>query len=325
MKKISVVVPVYNMECYLPRCMETLLSQKSSDFEIILVDDGSKDSSAKMCDEYAKRNSDLIKVIHKSNGGLSSARNAGLDASKGQFVIFPDPDDWIEPEYISLLIELQKKYNSDLTVVGHFIDFDNRCVPANTCGEAALMTAKQAQMSLLSSSGICGFAWNKLYRLDIIEKYNLRFLDDVGTTEDMDFAFRYLDYCEKVYFDPTARVYHYYQREDSATLGGFSIKKFYSIHTYEKIILSSGETSDIGIAAKEEICNVAVYLIWLYKKDRYNDKTVYKRLKKYIKNNAISFLSSKRYKKGRKLQMVCSYIFPNLYVKIKTCIVKKHK
>lgn len=94
---VSIVVPVYNMEKFLPRCMDTLVSQ-SSDYEIILVDDGSTDRSPELCDDYRQRYPSLVRVIHKRNSGLSSARNAGIEAAKGTYVIFPDPDDWVESE-----------------------------------------------------------------------------------------------------------------------------------------------------------------------------------------------------------------------------------
>ena len=90
---ITLVVPIYNMAQYLPRCVDSLLRQTCRDFEIVLVDDGSTDASGAMCDRYAADHPGHIRVIHKENGGLSSARNAGIDAARGEFVIFPDPDD----------------------------------------------------------------------------------------------------------------------------------------------------------------------------------------------------------------------------------------
>ena len=104
---LTLVVPIYNMEKYLARCMDSLLGQSCRDFEIILVDDGSTDSSGTLCDSYAARYPELVRVIHKPNGGPSSARNAGLDAARGEFVTFPDPDDWVEPDYVGSFLRLQ--------------------------------------------------------------------------------------------------------------------------------------------------------------------------------------------------------------------------
>ena len=105
---LTFAIPVYNMESLLERCMDTMLSQTCRDFEIILVDDGSTDASPALCDAYAAAHPGLIRVVHKPNGGLSSARNAGIDAARGEFIVFPDPDDWVEPEYVRHLLQLQR-------------------------------------------------------------------------------------------------------------------------------------------------------------------------------------------------------------------------
>ena len=127
---VSVAIPVYNMEQYLPRCMETMLAQTCRDFEILLIDDGSTDGSGEMCDAYAAKHPDFIRVVHKANGGLSSARNAGIDAAKGAYIIFPDPDDWVEPDYVEKLLEYRELYDADLVCTGYYVDTESGCVPA---------------------------------------------------------------------------------------------------------------------------------------------------------------------------------------------------
>ncbi len=100
--KISVIVPVYNVEQYLPRCIDSILAQTFTDFELLLIDDGSRDNSGKICDEYAEKDS-RIRVFHKENGGVSSARNVGLDNTCGEYVSFIDSDDWIGPSFLPLI------------------------------------------------------------------------------------------------------------------------------------------------------------------------------------------------------------------------------
>lgn len=315
--KVSVVVPIYNMENYIPRCMETLLAQTEKDIEIILVNDGSTDQSAELCEEYASRYPQMIRVVHKENGGLSSARNAGIDVATGDYIIFPDPDDWVEKDYIEKLLDIQKKYKPDLVCVGHYIDYDSCSVAANEGGSFAELTGVEAQRALFLPPSMSGFAWNKLYHMDIIKKYNLRFLDDVGTTEDLDFAFRYLGHCETVCFDPEMRVYHYYQREGAATHSGFSRRKLQSIHTYEKIISSYGERNEIVEAAENEICNTAINLCWMYKNGKCDDKESWKKIREYIQNYIKGYLKSSNYNKGRKMQAILAYCVPDLYVLLK--------
>lgn len=312
---ISLVVPVFNMEQYLLRCMTRLLNQ-NGDYEIILVNDGSTDGSGDLCDRYATEYPNLVRVIHKENGGLSSARNAGIDVAQGEFVIFPDPDDWVENNFVSHLMELQKKYNPDLLCIGHYIDSDIGPVSVNKGVGLQQMDSAQAQKALLVSPCINGFAWNKLYHMEIIRFNRIRFLDNVGTTEDLDFTFRYLKYCHQVIFSPEDRLYHYYQHRGAATHSSFSCRKLESIRTYEKIIMYSKDQELIRVA-EEEICNTAINLIWSYKNSHLQDDEVWMQLRWYLRKYLKQYCTSKRYGFSRKIQAVLAYCMPKLYVKLK--------
>lgn len=112
---ISVIVPVYKVEKYIKKCIESIINQTYENLEIILVDDGSPDNCGKICDEYAKKDK-RIKVIHKENGGVSSARNLGLEKSNGQYITFIDSDDWIEEEYCEILLTTLKEQNADCAI-----------------------------------------------------------------------------------------------------------------------------------------------------------------------------------------------------------------
>lgn len=308
------------MEKYLKRFMDTFLRQKHI-YEIILVDDGSTDGSSLICEEYKTAFPYLIRVIHKKNGGLSSARNAGIEVAKGDYIIFPDPDDWVEPEYTQRMIQLQEKYHSELVCIGHYIDYDNNCLLGKK-GQTLLVTSgKLAQKSLIVQPCISSFAWDKLYHLDIIRKYKLRFLDDVGTREDVDFVFRYLGYCNSVCYDPESRLYHYYQRNGAATHSGFSQKKIEDVHTYEKIIEST-EDSELIRAAREEVCNTAMNLLWMYYNDGCKDTMAKKKLKKHLSSNIGVYLRSTHYGVGRKIQAILAYVSPSLYCRLKNKVSK---
>lgn len=320
---ITVVVPIYNLEQLLPRCMNSLFSQTTQDFEIILVDDGSTDCSGALCDEYVATHPGIVRCIHKTNGGLSSARNAGMNAAKGDYVIFPDPDDWVEPDYLEQLSILQAQYHADLACTGHYIDYDTKSISENTNQSLRIMSGREAQSALLIPPRMNGFAWNKLYRLDIIQENNLQFLDDIGTTEDLDFAFRYLHFCNTVCFDPAKRTYHYYQRSGAATRSGFSLKKLQAIHTYEKILRVVEDASPIAQAAREEICNTAINLLALYLNADTQDATAYQTIRNYIKQYYSDYLKSARYGGGRKAQAVLARYTPRLYGMIKNSITRE--
>lgn len=317
-RKVSVVVPIYNMKLFLKGAIESLLLQTYQNIEIILVDDGSTDDSVQICDEYAVRFPEKVKVIHKANGGLSSARNKGIEFASGDYIIFPDPDDWVEPTYIERLVDLYSSYSADLSCINYCVEYGDSSVKMQRGTEIIQFNSHEARRSLFMQPSICGFAWNKLYCLDIIKKNHLFFLDDVGTTEDMDFAYRYLKYCNKVVFDPQAFLYHYYQRSGAATDNKFTLKKLEAIHTYEKIVEDS-ETQDPALcrAAREEICNTAVNLTWMYGCSDMKDKSVKRKIKNYVKDNLSLYVKSCRYGTGRKIQALLAYFTPSIYIVLK--------
>lgn len=314
--KIAVIIPIYNLKNLLPRCVDSLLNQTYNNYEIILIDDGSDDGSEILCDQYVKRNPNKVRCIHKSNGGLSSSRNVGIDNANGKYVIFPDPDDWVDSNYLQQLMDLQMKYTADLVCIGYYIDFDDRSIPANLGQESQILFKEEAQRALLLPPYISGFAWNKLYQLDIIWRHGLRFLDDVGITEDLDFAYRYLQFCERVVFSPEDRLYHYYQRRGAATHSVFSLKKIESIRTYEKIITTTADTEMVR-AAEEEICNTAVNLVWSYYESHIEDEKIQGQLRRYLGQYLKYYCFSQRYGAGRKVQAILAYYLPKLYVKLK--------
>lgn len=320
---LTLAIPVYNMEALLKRCMDTMLAQTCGDFEIVLIDDGSTDSSGALCDGYAAAHPGFIRVIHKPNGGLSSARNAGIEAARGEFIIFPDPDDWVEPEYVEHLLALQREHDADLVCTGYYVATDGGSVPGSGDESVSFMSASDARKALLMPPYLSGFAWNKLYRTDIIRDQGLWFLDDVGTTEDLDFAYRYLAHAKTVYYAPALRTYHYYQRPGAATHSGYSPKKLGSIRTYEKIIADCAERDpELKAAAEDEICVTAVNLLWAWEMSDRSNKTARKTLLAYIRRYLPVHLSSRTYGLGRKLQAITAAISPKLFTRLKNAAQK---
>ena len=320
---LTLAVPVYNMEQYLIRCMDTLLDQTCQDYEILLIDDGSADGSAAMCETYAAQYPERIRIVHKKNGGLSSARNAGIDAAKGEYIIFPDPDDWVEPDYVEKLLAFQTQHQADLVCTGYYVDTEGSSIPGSQENPPVIMTGREAQNTLILPPKMNGFAWNKLYRLDLIRENGLRFLDDVGTTEDMDFAYWYLAHCQTVCHVPSERTYHYYQRPGAATHSGFSSRQMASIRTYEKIIADcQADRPELAAAAGEEICVTAVNLLWGYQNSENRDAAVRKQLLTYVRAYLKTHLTSHRYGMGRKLQAAAAAVSPKLFALLKNAAQK---
>lgn len=191
-KLVSITVPVYNIAEYLPQCIESICCQTYKALEVILVDDGSTDESGDICDKYAREDS-RITVIHKENRGLVSARKAGLNASHGEFVSCVDGDDWIEPDMIQKLMDIEFAVNADMIVFAGYEEHDGyQGVKGNTIAEGLYHTEKQMETlhtkMLMNGNffeqGISTYIWNKLFRRCLLKKYQMRVSNAISYGED---------------------------------------------------------------------------------------------------------------------------------------------
>ena len=167
---VSVVIPVYNVEAYLPQCIESVTNQTYRDLDIILVDDGSTDGSGKICDEYAARDG-RIRVIHTENGGVSAARNKGIELSSSEFLSFLDSDDWMEPNAIEALLEAAKRYDAEISISHYFNEFIGRSVASKKLSEDIRELKNEDILYVFAEGEISDVAWNKLYRSDFFAPY----------------------------------------------------------------------------------------------------------------------------------------------------------
>lgn len=164
---ISVIVPVYNVEPYLRKCLDSIVNQTYRNLEIILVDDGSPDNCGAVCDEYAASDS-RIKVIHKENGGVSSARNAGLAAATGEWIGWVDADDWIEPDMYGYMLDKVREYSADIAVCSRFEQYRGQCVFRGWEREQGLDTECALEL-LLKNDAMQNFLWDKLWRRELFD------------------------------------------------------------------------------------------------------------------------------------------------------------
>ena len=190
MPKISVIVPVYNAEKYLHRCVDSILAQTFTDFELLLVDDGSKDNSGVICDEYAARDSRVC-VFHKENGGVSSARNVGLDNAKGEWVTFIDSDDYVLSAFLATFVDLCKS-NPDLYIQGIIPNYEISSEYKITQSSFNYEGNVEGAMSLLSNCQMTGALYNKMFKNSIIRDNNLRLNELFKFREDEEFLLRYI-------------------------------------------------------------------------------------------------------------------------------------
>ena len=215
--KYSVIVPVYNCENYISRAIESIAGQTVSDLELILVDDGSPDGSGKICDQYASADH-RIKVIHKKNGGVSSARNAGLDAAVGNYVVFLDSDDYVDDSYL----EMFDKYESDLVVSGYCLENEKaEMLLIRDCPEKEY-SIKDSPESVKQDfvNGFFNYACTKRFRRSILSENNIRFFEQLKFSEDTLFVIDYIN-CAKSISLMASHSYHYvkYDHETLSNLG----------------------------------------------------------------------------------------------------------
>ena len=221
---ISVIVAVYAAEDFLARCLDCLLKQTMQNFEVILVDDGSKDSSGIICDEYEKKDP-RIRCYHKENEGVSSARQKGLELARGEYVIHIDPDDWIEPTMLSKMYECAKKNNSDMVICDMIVESNHESRYESQ--QPSALDNKSVFIDLLTR--IHGSCWNKLVRRTLFEKYDVKFPKNMVVWEDIYVNCLLCKNPINISYIPEA-LYHYDVAINANSLmNGFSQKKYESM------------------------------------------------------------------------------------------------
>lgn len=192
----SIIVPIYNSEHCLFQCIQSILNQTFHDFELLLINDGSQDDSAMVCDKLAEDDS-RIRVFHKPNGGVSSARNVGLDNARGQWIVFCDSDDWVLPEWLN---DFAQNF-SGVDLVCQGIRFDRSCLSGSNGIKDFVFEYEGTVSQLLDRLfvlGIVGYTMTKCFRTSFISEYNIRFDHRFNFREDEEFVLKYLTYCSKV-------------------------------------------------------------------------------------------------------------------------------
>ena len=245
---VSIIIPVYNCGGFLPRCVNSLLNQTYPALEIILVDDGSTDETPAICDQLAGLDG-RITALHRENGGVSSARNAGIAAAKGDYITFTDADDYVDPDHIANLLSMLKRLDCDVAVCGFKSEHEDRCTPpAAFSGERKETTYSHdsAVCELLAGGAVGGYVWNKLYRRELLE--GVEFRRDRKILEDLLFNFEVFGRVNRMVFCPAAS-YHYIQRGQSAMHRAFGEEHRVMVETAREIRdRLSGESQELADA-----------------------------------------------------------------------------
>lgn len=294
---ISVIIPVYKAEKHFRKCMDCIINQTYKNLEIILVDDGSPDNCGQMCDEFAKQDS-RIRVIHKENGGQSSARNAALDIMTGDYVGFVDSDDWIETDMYQHLYNLISDYNAQISICGAKLEYLNGKISYFNTDYPKNKTIRQyntieALTENFNNSKITYSLCDKLYESKIFS--NLRFTEG-KIYEDMEIIPKCLENADRIVYDPTP-LYHYNLTEESTIRGTFNPKRFAEVDVAlkkaEDYKIRYPQLYDISMASYIEVCLNVIHLSSGVKSCAQRRSELISILKKDLPNEAVMLLNKK--------------------------------
>lgn len=319
MEKISIIVPIYNVEQYLEKCIISIINQTYKNIEIILVDDGSKDNSGKIADEY-KKTDDRIVVIHKENGGLSDARNCALDIATGDYITFVDSDDYIDIRYCEMLYNALIKTNADIAICEMQYVYDDKYENNNNENIKTEEYLKgDAMIKYMDTEYVVACA--KLYKSELFN--DLRYI--VGKIHEDEFMFHKVFFkCKKIVYI-NSKLYAYRQRESSITKTEYSIKKLDAICALEDRLKFSTDNKLVELYDKTE----ASYLYLLRKnmyqlsvsnienKEKIIDELYSKLINRYSKLKKNKYISLKFYILSKIVAL-----FPKTFKKV---VIKKGK
>ncbi|MBQ7203717.1 MAG: glycosyltransferase [Eubacterium sp.] len=260
---VSIIIPIFKVEKYLSRCVDSALNQTYKNIEIILVDDGSPDNCPKICDEYAEKY-DKIKVVHKVNGGLSSARNAGLKVATGEYVMFVDSDDWIDANMVADLVEIAEKENVDFVRTrAKYASWSNRS-DGSVCDfgienmmHTGIYDRDAIEKEILPiciatpqiTFGPIVSAGGTLYKRELLTKNNIEFYEDVKYSEDCIFNAIVLMNCNSFYYLNEPQYYNYFYNDTSIT------KSYRADRWSSNKILIKRFEEDFGLETRFDIPN----------------------------------------------------------------------
>ena len=317
---ITIIVPVYNVQNYLARCVSSVMSQPYRHLEIILVDDGSPDECPRMCDEYARQDS-RVKAVHKSNGGLASARNAGLDAMHGDYVYFVDSDDWIESDTVAVLLERMERHDVDVAMGGTIVDVDDGTshpYAFDQVLQTKVYRREEALHGFLYHEGLASSAWGKLYRASLFEgEHRLRFPDGLNSEDYYLLAHLFNRMTNGLYVELKPPLYHYCQRADS-----ICTTTEIDAHTFDKIVIADKCTSYLEQAGYPDTHALNYFrmmgrydvLYSLFSKNA--DLSMIRRYAKELRESAKPVYSDPRVSLARKAKIAFLSHMPRLYYRL---------
>jgi glycosyltransferase involved in cell wall biosynthesis len=322
MPKISIIVPVYNVERHLRKCLDSIIEQTFNDFECILIDDESYDDCPAICDEYASRDNRII-VIHQKNAGVSAARNAGLDQAQGDWIGFVDSDDWCDPLLFQFLYENAVKTDADISICGWrvfkkvetqnngdnlFIEEVNAHQRKNTQFE--IFDSKSAILKMLDMESFGGYSWNKLTKSEYFINSKIRYNETIKTMSDVLLFYQIFKLAQKIVFS-SEPYYNYIQNPESIVHRSGLSKRITGLSVWDKLL--SVET-DKTIKNKVTMRKIEYASRICYEEvDNYKNDLYYI-FWKTAKSNILYLLLYIPIPLKDKLSRIFCLIFPRIYI-----------
>ena len=300
---ISVIVPVFNVEQYLNRCVESIVGQSYQNLEIILVEDGSPDMCSQICDDWAKKDK-RIKVIHKGNGGLSDARNAGMEIASGDFIGFVDSDDWIAPEMYEKLIDAIKREECDIAACSVEMVWEDgrpRCFLTEQIN--CTLSTMEAQAALLDETKLKQPVWYKLYRRKVVEgvpfekgKYH----------EDVFWSYQVIGNASKVSVIDYIG-YYYWQRKESIMGETYSLKRLDAMEAYcRRYVYMREKFPKLEVAARRAVLANCIYhgqMVMLHL-PKTEQRKVFEYLEQIKQNHSVKWRECKDMKMSHRIWLI---------------------
>lgn len=311
---ISIIVPIYKVEEYLPKCLNSILAQTFQEFEVLLIDDGSPDDSGQIAEEYAARDP-RFKVFHKENGGVSSARNYGIKKAQGLYVAFCDSDDWVDPDWLETLYRQMIEYSVDLSVCGLMKEDEMGKVLFTVKEDHVYIKNKEeALLTLFNRDEYYlhqGWVFNKLYKREILIENCIYFNEEIYYCEDRLFNFLYLQHGTSAVYS-TIPKYHYLIRKNSAMTSYQDAKTYHEKYSSFMIafeMMLKYDSSYSHSVKQALVCNYILDSINLYIK--YSASTAKKEIYKKVRNVIVMYIKILPLKP--RLEYSIFLIHPRLY------------
>lgn len=318
---ISVIVPIFNAEKYLNKCINSIICQTYNNLEIILINDGSTDKSLEICEKYAHTDK-RIKLMSKVNGGVSSARNLGLNVANGDYITFVDSDDWLDANMYDEMIKLIKNYDADIAATGYSYEYlDGELIRRNAKTKEIVLNSLQALKKAFSKDHYQGFLWNKLISFQVINfPEKLRFDEKIYLYEDLLFVSQCILRSEVIAYTDKP-LYHYISLQSGAMQGSYNKKKATAITAGEKIFnLCSSRYPELKESLQVMLIKAYLFVLISMIQSGIDDKSIKKKTAFFFKRVTNKFTLTSELSMKEKLYVFLIKISPNFFIAIYSMI-----